>query len=183
MSQENSGPTGQKANRRRHFEITRDPSYVPDDVIRGYFAELQKDITQRGVAELVETSHETVRGFMEGDRVTRSTTRRKYSKFYLDRHPGGYVAERKSSPDDPESAATVPLPQLKEVLREPGLGMAEEEIERFVELAKRFPDEVPEFADRLKDWLKTFVAAEYLGTTPERPPPKRRQRKGTPRKR
>ncbi|HSU14224.1 hypothetical protein [Longimicrobium sp.] len=179
MNPKNSGPTGRKPDRRREFHITRHPGYVPEDAIREFLLQRQDEVTLRGVAEEVETSHETVRGFIEGDRVTRSTTIWKFSKYYLDFHPVGYVAERKPSPDDPPSGVTVPLPQLKEVLREPGLGSAEQNLELLVELAKRFPDEVPEFADRLKEWLKTVVAAEYLGSSPPKRPPRRRQRKSS----
>jgi len=180
MNEKNSGPTGRKSNRPRKFDYTRDLGYVPEEAIRRFMAQRQEEVTLRGVAEEVETSHETVRGFIEGDRVTRSTTIWKFTKYFFKFNPVGYVAERKSSPDDPESGATVPLPQLKEVLREPGLGSAEKDLELLVELAKRFPDEVPEFADRLKEWLKTVVTAEYIGTSPPKRPPRQRKPKGSP---
>jgi hypothetical protein len=51
---------------------------------------------------------------------------------------------------------------LSDVLPE-GHARARAEIEKLMELAKRFPDEVPASADLLRGWLEKMIDAEYKG--------------------
>jgi hypothetical protein len=100
---------------------------------------------------------ETIRKFARGIGQPERSTIRALALFYLQKHPWGYVAEKGTPYGTPK-----PLPLLSEMLPE-GHAEARAEIEKLVELAKRFPDEVPASADRLRAWLETMLAAEYTG--------------------
>ena len=145
---------------------------MPEDVLRAFIVEESTRIPLRGLAKLVKSSPETVRQFLEHpERNPHRKTLRKFAEYYLKKHPVGYVAEKRAPPfGTPE-----PLPLLKEVLPG-GHDAARADVEKLVELAKRFPDEVPASADRLRQWLAKLLAAEYTGELPrvrprQRPPP------------
>ncbi|HEX8212615.1 MAG TPA: hypothetical protein VF584_20725 [Longimicrobium sp.] len=61
------------------------------------------------------------------------------------------------------------LPPLSEMLPE-GHAEARAEIGKIVELAKRYPDEVPASTDRLLSWLEKMIDAEYTGEDLSRRP-------------
>ena len=107
---------------------------------------------------------ETVRKFGRGKGQPERSTIRAFALLYLQRHPWGYVAEKGTPYGAPK-----PLPLLSEMLP-PGHDEARAEIEKLMELAKRFPDEVPASADRLRSWLEKMIDAEYTGEDLSRRP-------------
>lgn len=98
---------------------------------------------------------ETLRKFVEGltDRPHPAQLDLYGTKF-LELHPSGYVREKRV---DGSSQA---LPQLKMVLP-PGRENAQEVVDRLFELAARYPDELPENAERIREWLLKLLKAEY----------------------
>lgn len=134
---------------------------IPLDVLRAWYRDQHplRAITA-AVAKLTgekEFSPQTITNFVGGTVQPDYNTRRQLALYYLEKHPWGYVAE-KGAP----YGTRKPLPALSEMLPK-GHAEARAEIEKLVELAKRFPDEVPASADSLRGWLETLLEAEYTG--------------------
>lgn len=169
----NSGQSGHSDAAKSRYEITRRAERVPESVLRAFVADEAVNHSYREIAKRLKASHETVRQIVEDpEREIQRRTRQKLGAYYLTKHPVGYVAEKRSPYGTPE-----PLPPLKEVLPR-GHEAARAEVEKLVELAKRFPDEAPASADRLRAWLEKLLAAEYTGVEPAK---RQRQRKKRPR--
>ena len=101
---------------------------------------------------------QTIGNFAAGTVQPDRATVRQLALYYLAKNPWGYVAEKGTPYGTPK-----PLPLLSETLASEGHAEARAEIEKLVELAKRFPDEVPASADRLRSWLEKMLDAEYTG--------------------
>lgn len=111
--------------------------------------------TYRVLAEEWGLAAETLRKFAIG--ITRRPHPRQlelYGTRFLELHPSGYVREKRV---DGRARA---LEQLKMVLP-PGRENAQEIVDRVFELAARNPDELPEAAEGLREWLHKLLAAEY----------------------
>ena len=65
------------------------------------------------------------------------------------------------------------LPQLKTMLP-PDRDRAQEVVDRLFELAARHPDELPDEAARLKEWISKLLNAEFDAEA-RQPPPRRRK--------
>ncbi|MBD0320223.1 MAG: hypothetical protein ICV87_07815 [Gemmatimonadetes bacterium] len=102
-------------------------------------------------------SHETIRKFGAGKGKPDRRTTEALARYFIEKNPRGYVAEK-----GPPYGTPKPLPPLSDMLPE-GHAQARAEIEKLMELAKRFPDEVPASADRLRGWLEKMIDAEYTG--------------------
>lgn len=103
-------------------------------------------------------SPQTIANFLAGDNQPNRATTEQLALYYLSKNPWGYVAEK-----GPPNGTPKPLPPLSETLASKDHAQARAEIEKLVELAKRFPDEVPASADRLRIWLEKMLDAEYTG--------------------
>jgi len=168
-----SGHNGHSDAAKSRYEITRRAEHVPESVLRAFVVREAENHSYREIAKRIKASHETVRQIVEDPRrLIQRRTRQKLGAYYLTKHPVGYVAEKRAPYGTPE-----PLPPLKEVLPQ-GHEAARAEVEKLVELAKRFPDEAPASADGLRAWLEKLLAAEYTGEEPAR---RQRQRKKRPR--
>lgn len=164
-----SGHNGHSDTAKSRYEITRRAEHVPESVLRAFVLREAENHSYREIAKRLKASHETVRLIVEDpEHEIQRRTRQKLGVYYLTRHPVGYVAEKRAPFGIPE-----PLPPLKEVLP-PGYEAARAEVEKLVELARRFPDEAPASAERLRAWLEKLLAAEYIGVEP---PKRQRQRK------
>ena len=99
--------------------------------------------------------HETLRKFAIG-RTKQPHARQLelYGTKLLELHPSGYVREKRV---DGQARA---LEQLKMVLP-PGRENAREIVDRLFELAARHPDELPDGAERMREWLLKLLNAEY----------------------
>lgn len=157
MTDLTNGPNGP-----RRFERSQRWQDVPPEVLRAWLKDQGDRLKWRGVASAVESAlgeklvHETIRKFAHSRGEPSRTTRRILAQYYLARHPRGYVAEKR-----PEYGPR-PVPPLSEALPE-GLDAARADVEKLIDLAKRFPNEVPASAERLRAWLETMLAAEYTG--------------------
>ena len=130
------------------------------DVLRAWYREQRSLRTIAAeVAKLTgeKLVPETIRKFGISIGQPDRSTIRPLALYYLAKNPWGYVAEKGSPYGTPK-----PLPPLSEMLPK-GHAEARAEVEKLVELAKRFPDEVPASADRLRAWLQKMIDAEYTG--------------------
>ncbi len=160
MSNHNSGQNGPPGTPGQ-YERSHRWQDIPLDVLRAWYREQSplRAITD-AIAKLTgedEFSPQTIANFVRGKGQPDYKTRRQLALYYLAKHPWGYVAEKGTPYGTPK-----PLPLLSEMLPE-GHAQARAEIEKLVELAKRFPDEVPASADRLRTWLQKMLDAEYTG--------------------
>lgn len=163
MNNQNNGQSGQTdpPDQPPRYERSDRWEDVPVDVLRAWYRE-QRSLRKvaKAVAKVTgekKLSHETIRKFSVSLGKAKRATIRPLAIYYLSKHPRGYVAE-KGTPD----GTPKPLPPLSKTLSE-GHAEARAEIEKLVELAKRFPDEVPASADRLRIWLEKMLEAEYTG--------------------
>ena len=134
---------------------------IPLDVLRAWYREQSpRRATTAAVAELTgekKFSPQTITNLVIGRGQPNYKTRKQLALYYLAKNPWGYVAEKGTPYGTPK-----PLPPLSKALSE-GHAEARAEIEKLVELAKRFPDEVPASVDQLRSWLETMLDAEYTG--------------------
>lgn len=151
------GPPGEFEYSRRWQDVPVDEVLRPwvfDQAERTSYRKLCAAVNAATGADLVP---ETVRKFALHRGEPGRTTTRAFAEYYLSRYPRGYVAEKRPPYGTPE-----PLPPLSDLLPG-GHEAARAELEKLVELAKRFPEEVPESTDRLLQWLEKMLAAEYMG--------------------
>ncbi len=157
MNTPNNGQSGQSGA----YERSRRWQDIPVEVLRAWARDHPLSYREMvaGVAAVtgVDLAPETIRKFARGIGQPERSTIRALALFYLQKHPWGYVAEKGTPYGTPK-----PLPLLSEMLPE-GHAEARAEIEKLVELAKRFPDEVPASAERLRGWLQKMIDAEYTG--------------------
>lgn len=147
---------------------TRSAARIPLEVLRDFVAEQAKLRTYRPIAEEWGLAPETLRKFAEG--ITKDPHKRQlelYGSKFLELHPSGYVQEK---PVDGRARA---LPQLKMMLpadRE----KAREIVDLVFELAARHPDELPDEAAKIQEWLAKLLNAEFDAEAGQ---PQRRRRK------
>jgi hypothetical protein len=148
-----SGHSGQPPSGDPPF--TRRPERIPNEVLRDFVREQARLRTYRALAEAWGLGHETLRKFATGR--TRQPHPRQlelYGTKFLELHPSGYVREKRV---DGRARA---LEQLKMVLP-PGRENAQQILDRVFELAARHPDELPDAALRMQEWLHKLLNAEY----------------------
>ncbi len=139
--------------------FTRNPADIPLEVLRGFVREQALLHTYRGLAERWGMGHETLRKFISGVTVQpHPRQRERYGALFLHLHPAGYVAENRIAHPDDERPR--PLPQLKRLLP-PVCAEAAEVLDRIFTLAGRHPDELPEQADAVREWMQTLLDAEF----------------------
>jgi hypothetical protein len=148
--------------------FTRNPARIPNDVLSDFVAEQAKLRTYRVLAREWGLAAETLRKFAEG--ITKDPHKRQlelYGSKFLELHPSGYVQEK---PVDGHARA---LPQFKNKLpaeRE----RAQEIVDLVFELAARHPDELPNEATWMREWLSKVLNAEFDAEAGQ---PRRRRRK------
>lgn len=111
--------------------------------------------TYRVLAKEWGLAAETLRKFAE--RITKDPHKRQlelYGSKFLELHPSGYVQE------EPVDGKPKALSQFKLVLPA-GREKAQEIVDRLFELAARHPDELPDEAAKIRDWLSKLLNAEY----------------------
>lgn len=134
-------------------------------------AEQAKVHTYRPLAQSWGLAPETLRKFAEG--ITKDPHKRQlelYGSKFLELHPSGYVQEK---PVDGRARA---LPQLK-VMLPADREKAQEIVDLVFELAARHPDELPDEAARIREWLGKLLNAEFDAEAGQ--PPRRRRKDGT----
>ncbi len=160
MNTQNNGQSGQAGEPVR-YERSQRWQDIPLDVLRAWYLDQRSLRTiVAAVAELTgekKLAPETIRNFASNKVKPDRATVRMLALYYLAKHPWGYVAEKGIPYGTPK-----PLPPLSEMLPK-GHDEARAEIEKLIELAKRFPDEVPASADLLRGWLEKMLDAEYTG--------------------
>lgn len=151
--------------------FTRDPSRIPNGILRDFVGEQAELRTYRALAKEWGIAAETLRKFAIG--LTEQPHPRQltlYGTRFLELHPSGYVREKRV---DGHARA---LDQLKMVLP-PGRENAQEIVDRVFELAARNPDEVPDEVEKLYEWITKVLNAEYdaeVRYDQARPSPRRR---------
>jgi hypothetical protein len=162
MNNQNNGQSGHpdEPDRPAGYERSHRWQDVPVDVLRAWYRE-QRSLRTLAAAVAKLTGEklvpETIRKFGISIGQPDRSTIRPLALYYLAKHPWGYVAEKGTPYGTPK-----PLPPLSKMLSE-GHAEAKADVEKLVELAKRFPDEVPASADRLRAWLEKMLDAEYTG--------------------
>jgi hypothetical protein len=129
--------------------------------------------TYRTLATEWGLAPETLRKFAEG--ITKDPHKRQlelYGSKFLELHPSGYVQEK---PVDGRKRA---LPQFK-LLLPPDREKAQEIVDLVFELAARHPDELPDEAAKMREWLGKLLNAEFDAEAGQ-PPRKRRKDGGQP---
>jgi hypothetical protein len=124
---------------------------VPDEVVWEFAVNLCAVHKLRGVAKMVKLAPETVRKFILRIGDPNFSTRRCFAELYLDLNAGGVVVAEHEWRMRPKLIELLP----------PGKREAREALAKLFELAKRFPDEVPQTVDELHDWLDLQVCGEY----------------------
>lgn len=127
---------------------------VPGQLVWEFAVDLCTRHSLRVVARMVKLAPETVRKFVNRTSVPNLATRRRFADLYTERNAEGVVAEEQNT------KRWKARRRLIELLTE-GEGLARAELAKILELAKRFPDEVPESVDNLHEWMDLQVRGEY----------------------
>lgn len=135
--------------------FTNKPERIHLEVLRD-FVRVQAELrTYRVLAEAWGIGHETLRKFATGrTEEPHPRQRRLYGTKFLELHPSGYVREKRVD------GKPVALKQLKMLLpndRE----RAQEVLDRIFALESRDRDELPEEAEKVREWMRKLLNAEF----------------------
>jgi hypothetical protein len=148
-----SGHSGQP--RASDPPFTRDPQNIPVDVLKDFVREQIDACRLRPLAKAWGVGHETLRKFATG--LTEQPHPRQlalYSSKFLELHPSGYVREKRVD------GKPVALPQLK-LLLPADRERAQEVLDRIFALEERGADGVPEEAEKVREWMRKLLNAEF----------------------
>ena len=111
--------------------------------------------TYRALSAEWNIGHETLRKFVTGRTAEpHPRQRRLYGTKFLEQRPSGYVREKRVD------GRPVALSQLKMLLpadRE----RAQEVLDRIFALDRRGADELPEEAEKVREWMRRLLNAEF----------------------
>lgn len=154
-----SGHSGQPPGGGADPPFTRNPNYVPLEVLRDFVGEQARLHSYRVLAALWGVGHETLRKFAMGRTAQPHPRQREvYGARFLELHPSGYVREKRV---DGRAGA---LQQLK-MLLPPDREEAAEVLDRIFALAARHPDELPDQTNAVRAWMRKLLAAEFDAET------------------
>jgi len=156
MTDRARGQSSHTAGNDREFDLARHWSNVRVETLREFASELCAALTYRGAAAATGLSKEALRRFVEGETHPNRSTRQTLGELFLKLYPGGSMW--KTSKDGAWQLRV----HLYELLS-PGEQAARDELAKIFELARRFPDEVPESVDRVHEWVDLQVQGEYWG--------------------
>ncbi|HKP75056.1 MAG TPA: hypothetical protein VJT67_05900 [Longimicrobiaceae bacterium] len=149
------GQSRQTAGDDRDPELAKHWRSLRIDTLRAFAAELCAQHTYRGAAALTGLSKEGLRRFVEGDTSPNPKTRQALGEVFFNLYPSGVMETTR-----PFHGEWQLRRQLIELLPR-GEEAAREELEKIFELARRFPDEVPESADLVWEWMDLQIRGEY----------------------
>lgn len=155
MKRPNSGKSSHTPGDDRDPDSPRRWQKILAESLWEFAVELVARHRLRGVAQMTGLGRETVRKFIMRTVEPNLTTRRAFAKLYRAFH-----AERTMADADKSKPWRTRPPRLIEVLS-PGKAVARAELAKILELAHRFPDEVPATADALFEWIDAQVMGEY----------------------
>lgn len=155
MRRDDSGKSSHTPGDDRDPDSPRRWQKIPLESLWEFAVELVARYRLRGVAEMTGLGRETVRKFLLRSVEPNLTTRRAFATLYRAFH-----AERTMADADKSKTWKTRPPRLIEVLS-PGKAVARAELAKILELANRFPDEVPPTADALFEWIDAQVRGEY----------------------
>ncbi len=155
MKRPNGGQSSHTPGDDRDPDSPRRWQKIPAESLWEFAVELVARHRLRGVAQMNRHGRETVRKFIMRTVEPNLTTRRAFAKLYRAFH-----AERTMADADKSKPWRTRPPRLIEVLS-PGKAVARAELAKILELAHRFPDEVPPTADALFEWIDAQVTGEY----------------------
>jgi len=156
MREPNGGQSSQAAGNDRESALAGHWSDVKIGLLRQFASDLCAKLTLRGAAGATGVSKEGLRKLVERETRPNLATRQALGELFLNLHPSGAMATKQTDGEW----------QLREQLIEllpAGEREARTELATVFELAKRFPDEVPPWIDRVHEWMDLQVQGEYWG--------------------